>query len=178
MKTAIITMACFLFSIVGHSQNKNVKEETKTTTTTVKSSDGEKKYVKKETVKEVQDIELKEAQAGTKNIDTKPSVVQVTSTTRVTNPDGTTRTVDVDRSSVYSLNGETYKLASDPSGYTMTSTSGVPAVLRRTTTNSYIYRSAGKTAISYFDTNGDLVVETYDDKSNTVTVEKYVSVKK
>ena len=48
MKTTIITMALLLFSIVGQSQNKNVKDETKTTVTTVKTSDGEKKYVKNE----------------------------------------------------------------------------------------------------------------------------------
>src|SRR6478672_3997356 len=109
MKTTIITAACLIFSLVGMSQNKNVKEETKTTVTTVKSSDGTKKYVKNETVKEVQNIKLNEPTPGTKNIDIAPSPVQVTSTTKVTNPDGTTRTVDVDRSSEYSMNGETYK---------------------------------------------------------------------
>jgi hypothetical protein len=178
MKTAIVTMACLLFSIVSQSQNKNVKSETKTTVTTVKSSDGEKKYVKNETVKEVQNIKLNEPTPGTKNIDMKPSPVDVVTTTKVTNPDGTTRTVDVDRSSAYSSNGETYKLTSDASGYTMTNDKGSQALLRRTTTNSYIYRSAGKTAISYFDTNGDLVVEIYDDKSDKVTIEKYTAVKK
>lgn len=178
MKTTLITMACLLFTIVSLSQNKNVKEETKTTTTTVKSSDGEKKYVKKETVKEVQNIKLNPPTSGTKNIDIQPSEVDVISTTKVTNPDGTTRTVDVDRTSVYSSNGETYKLASDASGYRLTDDKGRQALLRRTTTNSYIYRSDGKTAISYFDTNGDLIVEVYDDKSDTITVEKYTIIRK
>jgi hypothetical protein len=177
MKTTIITMALLLFSIVGQSQNKNVKEETKTTVTTVKTSDGEKKYVKKENVKEVQNIELKEPQAGTLNIDTKASPVEVISTTRITNPDGSTRTVDVDRSSTYSANGETYKLSLDAYGYTMSSGKGTPYLLRKTTTNSYIFRSNDKTAISYFDTNGDLIVEIYDDKSDKISVEKYTAVK-
>ena len=178
MKTTFITMAILLSSVIGLSQNKNVKEETKTTVTTVKTSDGEKKYVKDETVKEVQNIELKEPQVGTKNIDTKASPTQVVSTTKITNPDGSTRTVDVDRSSVYSSNGETYKLSLDPLGYTMTSGRGTPALLRRTTTNSYIFRSNNKTAIGYFDTNGDLIVEVYDDKLDKVSVEKYTAVKK
>ena len=43
-----------------NSQNKNVKDETKTTTTTVVDSKGEKTYVKKENTREVQNIELKE----------------------------------------------------------------------------------------------------------------------
>ena len=43
--------------------------------------------------------------------------------------------------------------------------------------NSYIYRTESKTAIGYFDTNGDLIVEVYDDKSDRVTLEKYKAVK-
>lgn len=177
MKTTLITMTFLLFSIVSQSQNKNVKDETKTTTTTVKNSDGEKKYVKKENVKEVQNIELKEEQSNTLNIDTKESPVAVTTTTRITNPDGSTRTVDVDRSSYYLSNGMRYKLALDASGYTMTNGNEKPYLLRKTTTNSYVFRSSDKTAIGYFDTNGDLVVEVYNDKTDTITVEKYTAIK-
>lgn len=177
MKTKIISMALILFSIVGQSQNKNVKEETKTTVTTVKTSDGEKKYVKKENVKEVQNIELKEPKANTLNIDTKESPVAVTTTTRITNPDGSTRTVDTDRSSYYLSNGMRYKLALDASGYTMTNGNEKPYLLRTTTTNSYVFRSSDKTAIGYFDTNGDLVVEVYNDKTDTITIEKYTAIK-
>lgn len=177
MKTTIITTALLLFSIVGQSQNKNVKEETKTTITTVKTSDGEKKYVKKENVKEVQNIQLNDAKANTLNIDIKESPINVVSTTRITNPDGSTRTVDVDRSSYYESNGRSYKLALDAYGYTMTSGEDKPYLLRKTTTNSYLFRSNDKTAISYFDTNGDLIVEIYDDKLDTITVEKYTAVK-
>jgi len=177
MKTTIITLSLLLFSIVGQTQNKNVKEETKTTTTTVKNSDGVKKYVKKENTKEVQNIELQNAKANTLNIDTKESPVNVTTTTRITNPDGSTRTVDVDRSSYYLSNGTRYKLALDAYGYTMSNGNDKPYLLRRTTTNTYMFRSSDKTAISYFDTNGDLVVETYNDKTDTITVDKYTVIK-
>lgn len=177
MKTTLITMTFLLFSIVSQSQNKNVKEETKTTVTTVKTSDGEKKYVKKENVKEVQNIELKEPKANTLNIDTKVSPVEVVTTTKITNPDGSTRTVDIDRSSYYESNGNKYKVNLDASGYTMTLGDSKPALLRKTTTNSYIYRLKDKIAIGYFDTDGNLILETYDDKSDKVTTEKYIVIK-
>ena len=107
----------------------------------------------------------------------KDSPVAVTSTTQITNPDGTTRTVDVDRSSYYESNGSKYKLALDASGYTMSTGKDKPALLRKTSTNSYIFRNNNKTAIGYFDTNGNLVIETYDDKTDKVSVETYSRLK-
>ena len=105
MKTTFITITILLVSSVIYSQNTNVKEETKTTTTTVKNSEGDKKFVKTENVKEVQIVELKDEIPNTLNKETKDSPVTVTTTTKITNPDGTTRTVDIDRSSFYKSNG-------------------------------------------------------------------------
>ena len=51
------------------------------------------------------------------------------------------------------------------------------AILRKTTTNSYIYRSNGQTSIGYFDTNGNLVLETYDDKLDKVSTQTYAPVR-
>ncbi len=177
MKTILFGISVLLCSFTSSAQNKNVQETTKTTVTTVKASDGEKTFVKNENVKEVQNIELKEPQANTLNIEMKESPVSVTATTQITNPDGSTRTVDVDRSSYYASNGNQCKLALDASGYTMSSGNSKPALLRKTSTNSYIYRAKNKTAIGYFDTNGNLVLETYDDKSDRVTVETYSVIK-
>ena len=177
MKTILFGISVLLCSFTSSAQNKNVQETTKTTVTTVKASDGEKTFVKNENVKEVQNIELKEPQANTLNIEMKESPVSVTATTQITNPDGSTRTVDIDRSSYYSSNGTQYKLALDASGYTMSSGNSKPALLRKTSTNSYIFRAKNKTAIGYFDTQGNLVLETYDDKSDKVTVETYNIVK-
>lgn len=177
MKTIIFSALTLLCFINGQSQNKNVQETTKTTVTTVKTNDGEKKFVKNESVQEVQNIELKDEKANTLNIDSKSSPVTVTTSTSITNPDGTTRTVDVDRSSYYLSNGVKYKLNLDASGYTISNGNNKPALLRKTSTNSYIFRSKNKTAIGYFDTSGNLIVEVYDDKSDKVTVEKYTVVK-
>lgn len=177
MKTTIITITILLFSTLIYSQNINIKDETKKTVTTIKNVEGEEKYVKTENVKEVQNIELKGEKPNTLNIDTKDSPVKVTTTTKITNPDGTTRTVDIDRSSYYESNGNKYKINPDASGYTMTLGNSRPALLRKTSTNSYIYRLKDKIAIGYFDTDGNLILETYDDKSDKVTTEKYIVIK-
>jgi hypothetical protein len=177
MKTIVLGMVAFLFSLNSQAQNTNVKETTKTTVTTVKNSDEDKKFIKKENVKEVQNIEMKEPKPNSLNMEMKETPVQVTSVTKITNPDGTTRTVDVDRSSYYMNNGNKYKLVSDPAGYTIIYGKEKPAVLRKTSINSYVYRGKNKMAVGYFDTNGNLVLETYDDKSDKVISETYLIVK-
>ncbi len=175
MKTFIIGIAAALFCVNASAQNRNVTDVSKTTTTTIKDSEGEKQLVKTQNTKEVQNVELQDANSPALNKDVKPSPVQVTSTTQVTMPDGTTRTVDVDRSAYYSLGGSRYKVSMDNSGYSLNEgTTGKRAgVLRRTSNNNYIYRSKDKTSFGYFDANGNLVLETYDDKSDKVIVETY-----
>lgn len=178
MKTQIIGLLTLLFTITSQAQNTNVKDETKTTTTTVTNSNGEKTYVKKENTREVQNIELKEEKPNSLNIETKDSPVQVTTTTKITNPDGTTRTVDIDRSSYYELEGKKFNVASYENGYKLFSddkkTSGL---LRKTSTNTFIYKSGTKTAIGYFNTNGDLVLENYNPKTDEISYETYKIVK-
>lgn len=178
MKTVYIGTMIFLLTLNIQAQNKNVKDETKTTITTVTDSKGDKKYVKKENTREVQEIELKSEKPNTLNIETKDSPIQVVTTTKITNPDGTTRTVDIDRSSYYSLNDKKYKIALDANGYRMLSDDEkTSALLRKTSTNSFIYRSGDKSAIGYFDTNGNLILETYNPKTDTVSYETYIVVK-
>ncbi len=176
-KTLFLSAIAFIFSLNIEAQNTNTQTETKTTISTKKDAKGLHKTVKSEVTKEVQNIELENAKKNTTNIPMKDSPVMVTKTTTITNPDGSTRTVDIDRSAFYESEGNKYKLALDASGYVMTFGDSKPVLLRKTSTNSYIYRSESKTAIGYFDTNGDLVVEVYDDKSDKVTLEKYKAVK-
>ncbi len=174
MKTIVMTLALLFITNTILAQNKNVKDETKTTVTTVKNSEGEKTFVKKENTREVQKIELKEQDPKNINMDMKDSEVSVQKTTTITNPDGSTRTVDVDRSSYYMLDGKKYQVSLDSKGYRILSADNKnEAFLRKTTTNSFIYRSKQKTAIGYFDTEGNLILETYDPKSDTITYEKY-----
>lgn len=178
MKSIFIGMTTLLLTMTIQAQNKNVKDETITTVTTVTTSDGEKKYVKKENTVEVQNIELKEEKPNTLNIETKDTPVEVTTTTKIINPDGTTRTVDIDRSAYYELNGKKFKVALDANGYRMMSdNSKSSSFLRKTSTNSYIFTSGNKTAIGYFDVNGNLVLESYNPKTDQVTFETYTVVK-
>ena len=174
MKTIFYSVLVLLFASNVQSQNKNVKVETKTTTLTTKDNDGEQKTTKSETTKEVQKIELGAQTPGSINVPTKDSPVEVTTTTKITNPDGSTRTVDVDRSAFYESNGNRYKLDLDASGYLMSFGTAKPAVLRKTSINSYIYNSRNRTSVAYFDVNGNLIVESYDPKLNKIVTEKFM----
>lgn len=173
MKTIILGSTALLFSLGIQAQNQNKKTETITTTTTVKDNTGTRKVVKQEEIKQVQDIELNEVPAGTKDTNIKPSPVKVTETTKVI-VDGETKVVDVDHSAFYSANGEKFQVAADRSGYTVTSANTKKiSLLRRTSNNNYIYRNNDKFSVGHFDANGNLVLETYDEKTDTITTEIY-----
>ena len=174
MKSILFGILFICATSTVNSQNKSVKDETKTTTTTIVDSKGEKTYIKEQNTREVQNIELKEQNPKNINMDLKDSAVMVKSTTTITNPDGSTRTVDIDRSSYYLLNGKKYNVALDSRGYRILSEDNKEeAFLRKTSTNSFIYRNKNKIAIGYFDVEGNLILETYDPKTDTVSYEKY-----
>lgn len=175
-KTIAGSVLVFLFSMPTQAQSKNVTKTTKTTTRTVNTPAGEKKFVKEQKTTETQKIEM-DPEKTTLNMETVPTPVVTTSTTKITNPDGSTRTVDIDRTGFYQSNGTTFKLELDAGGYVMTYGTAKPALLRRTSTNSYIYRAETRTAIGYFDLNGDLNVEVYDTENDRVILEKYHAVK-
>ena len=178
MKSILFGILFICATSTVNSQNKNVKDETKTTTTTIVDSKGEKTYVKKENTREVQNIELKEQNPKNINMDMKDSAVMVKSTTTITNPDGSTRTVDIDRSSYYLLNGKKYNVALDSRGYRILSEDNKEeAFLRKTSTNSFIYHNKNKIAIGYFDVEGNLILETYDPKTDTISFQKYIVTK-
>ena len=178
MKTIILGIAVFLFTVNIQAQNKNVKSEVKTTVTTVKNSDGQKKSVKTQEVKEIQKIELKDAESNALNKERKETPVEVTAITSIT-ANGVTNIVDVDRSAYYDLNGEKYEVKLAESGYTIYQPNAEKAaVLRKTSNNNYIYSSKNKTSYGYFDANGNLVLESYGDKTDKITVETFVIIKK
>lgn len=177
MKSIQILTASFLLTMALQAQNKQVKETIQITTTNVKTADGDKKYVKEEKVQEVQNIEFKPESPNTLNIEKKETPVIVTTTAKITNPDGSTRTVDIDRSAYYESKGKAYKVALDADGYRMTFKNSKPALLRKTSTNSYIYQVNDQIAIGYFDVDGNLIIEKYDTKLDKVTSEKFGLVK-
>jgi len=118
-------------------------------------------------------VEVKEEVADPLNKEMKNTPVQVLATTEVS-VNGVTKVVDVDRSSYYNLDGKKYQLTADKSGYSMFAPSGKKAaVIRKTSNNSYIFTNKNKTSFGYFDKDGNLILETYDQKADKVTVEKF-----
>ena len=173
MKNLAFGLLLILFSIHSQAQNKNVKSEVLTTTTTVNNSDGEKKTVETQEIQEVQNIEIKDADTNVLNKETKETPVQVTKTTKITE-NGITKVIDIERSAYYNLNGQKYQIIADKEGYTMYFPQGTKAaILRKTSNNNYIFKSKNNTSYGYFDIDGNLILETYDDKTDKVTVTKY-----
>lgn len=173
MKTIALSLVSFFALSTLQAQNENVQKTTEIKTTTIKDSDGEKKIVRTVETNQVQKVELGEEKANTLNIETVASPVNVVTQTKVS-VDGVVQSIDVDRSAVYNFDGKDYKVSLDKSGYTITnSDSKNQAFLRRTSNNNYIYKTKNKTSVGYFDEKGNLILETYDEKTDKIILEKY-----
>jgi len=156
--------------------NQNVTKESKTTTVTVNDGTAPKKVVKTEKTEATQQIELKDASSKKLNKDIQQTPVQVNASTTISG-DGIA-TQEVDRSSYYQLNGQNFHFVTDNSGYKITAPDNSNiGVLRRTSNNNYIYRTKDRVSVGHFDANGNFVLESYDDKTDGVTVETYTRVK-
>ena len=172
------TIESFVFLFCFSVFAQNTQTETKTKTFLIKDSEGIHKTVKIEVLKKDQKIELGKETQNSINIPTIDSPILVTTSTKITNPDGTTRYVQLDRSGYYEYYGRIYVLSLDASGYILTHGDLKPALLRKTSINCYIYYQETKIAIAYFDSNENLVVEFYDALSNQIIIEKYNHIKK
>lgn len=176
MKT-ILTGLLLLIGLTVTAQKTNVSKETKTTTVTVKDGTNDpKKLVKTDVIETKQDIELKDANSKKLNKDIKQTPVQVTETSTISGD----FVPPMEKGSTirYQLDGKYYVLATDEHGYTITSPQDPnTAILRKASNNSYIYRTKERVSLSYFNKNGDLVIETYDEKADAITVTTYTRVK-
>ncbi len=157
------------------AQNTNVTDISKTTVTTVKDSDGSRSVVKEQHVQTKQDIKFEDAESSKLNKDQVPTPVQVTSTVQITGPDGRTRTVDVDRSAMYTSGKDAYKMIIDNTGYTLMDDRGKKLGLLRplASPNQYIYTSGNKTYYGTFDSSGNFILQRYDDKTDTIVTETF-----
>ncbi|MBD3581487.1 hypothetical protein [Flavobacterium selenitireducens] len=171
MRTTIFTIATAFFALAVQAQQ--VQKESTTTVTTVKDSDGERKLVKTQEQVATQQLQFQDGESKALNKDLASTPTQVMSTTTVTAPDGTTRVVDVDRSAFYTSGSNKYQVRLDNVGYSVMDGSKRSAVLRNLGPNAYIYSAKGKTAHAYFDKNGNMVVSTYDPKTDKITTETY-----
>lgn len=174
MKAIVITIGALLFTFGIQAQNKNVTEVSRTTTRTVKDSEGEKKLIKKEDYSATQKIDFEDADSNKLNKEQKMTPVEVTATTQIIDEDGNVRSIDVDRSAIYNYGGNTYQLSLDNSGYTVINNSSkTPAMLRKTSNGNYIYSTKDRVSFGYFDRDGNLILETYDAKSDKIIYERY-----
>ena len=178
MKSLAITIGALLFTFGIQAQNKNVTEVSKVTTRTVKTSEGEKKLIKKEDVSATQKIDFEDADSKKLNKEVKSTPIEVTATTQIIDEDGNVRTIDVDRSAIYNFGGNTYQLSLDNTGYTVINNSSrEPAMLRKTSNGNYIYSTKDRISFGYFDKAGNLILETYDAKNDKIIYERYDLIK-
>lgn len=177
MKNIVLALALALGLSVNAQVNKNVTKETTTTRTTVnKGNQGVKSSEVNQTRTAQQELDFKDAESNKLNKDLKPTPVAVTTSTTISG-DGIP-TQEIDRSSYYTLNGQRYQFVTDKTGYRVISGDNQNfGTMRRTSNNNYIYRSGTTTSIGYFDKDGNFVVESYDDKTDGVTVQTYSRVR-
>lgn len=167
MKNIAIALLLSLgLTATAQDKNKNKTEEVTTTTVTVNDGTGKpKKVTKTETTTSNQNIELKDANSTKLNKDATYTNEKVSESTKIEG-DGVP--------TYYSLNGERYIFITDKTGYKVAApTDRNYAVVRKTANGQYIYRTKDATSIGYFNDNGDFVVETYDDKTDGITVQTF-----
>lgn len=175
MKTIILGLLFLFTANTMIAQNKDVKEEVTTTTTTIKDSDGERKIVEKVKNSEVQNIEFEDPNSSSLNKTVKSTPVNVTTTSEII-VDGETQYRDVDHSAYYEFAGTKYEIKSDSKGYLLfdSNKKSSSGLLRKTSNNNYIYRSENKISVGYFDKNGNLILETYDPKTDSMIREEFL----
>jgi hypothetical protein len=176
MKKVIITAVLLVFGLTMNAQNKQVTKESTTTRVTVNDGTKPRQVTRTESTEAVQNVELHDAESNKLNKDIKPTPVQVQKSTTVSGTGIPAQ--EIDRASYYQFNGQNYQFISDNSGYRIASPDNTSmGVLRRTSNNNYIYRTKDRVSVGHFDENGNFVVESYDDKTDGVTVETYTRVK-
>ena len=174
MKAIALTIGALLFTFGIQAQNKNVTKVSKTTTRTVKDSDGEKKLTKQVDYNATQKIDFEDADSNQLNKEQKNTPFEVTATTSIIDEDGNVRSIDVDRSAVYNYGGNTYQISLDNSGYTVSNNNMKdPAMLRKTSNGNYIYSTKDRVSFGYFDKEGNMILETYDAKNDKIIYERY-----
>ncbi|WP_136666694.1 hypothetical protein [Flavobacterium sp. H122] len=174
MKT-MLGMLVFFFAVNSQAQKNNTQTEVKTTVTTVKDSEGEKKLVKSEVTREVQKVgvEAEMEKPNTKNIPMANNPVEVTKATAI-NSNGETRVVDVKKSAYFMNNGRKFQLQTENEGYRMLEGEGkFTGLLRKTSNNNFLYVSKNRHAYGYFDADGNFILETYNPKTDKMEIEKY-----
>lgn len=174
MKKLMILSVMILGTSVTFAQNTNVLKETETKVTTIKDSKGERKIEKTIVRNETQPVELEMSEQKGKNIPMKENVpVNVQTKTKVA-VDGKTQYVNIEHSAYYMFNNKKYEIKNDEKGYIFYHNGKeTNEFLRKTSRDYYLYINKNDVSIAKFDSNGNLIIESYDKKKDEITVEKY-----
>lgn len=172
MKNLAIAAVVLGMSITVQAQNTNVIKASTTTTTTVNDGSAPKQTVKTQNTEAVNQIELKDGESKQLNKEVMETPYQVNSTTSVSTDPGFN--AKVGQITTYTMGGKEVLFISDKAGYNIkTQDNKDLGKLRRISNNNYIFKSKKTTSVGRFDGSGNFVVETYDDKTDGVTVETY-----
>ena len=159
MKKLIYTVCAALFTITAVQAQEKI-EETTTTRTTVKSSLGNETVYKTEKVSTVTPTQLDPADEGKVN-----QALQSGNTI-------------VKREVTYTYNDSEFKLEESESGYTImrtrdNNTSEYGTMRQLAKGDVYLLKTADGISVSYFDENGNMVSEEYNNDDDSVTTVTY-----
>lgn len=161
MKKIAFILALATFSMSYAQENKNEKKETVVTKTTVQNSKGEEVSTKAVTKTEEQVIALERSDAN------------------MTNQNITMLPTKVDTNVTYSNDGVDYSFEAQNKGFKMMSRDDVNnsedfAILRPSSQKGYYIMSQdGVSSFGYFNQNGNFVVESYDETSDSIVTTVY-----
>ena len=159
MKKFIYTLCAALVTMTAVQAQETI-EETTTTRTTVKSSLGNETVYKTEKVSTVTPTQLDPADEGKVN-----QALQSGNTI-------------VKREVTYTYNDSEFKLEESESGYTImrtreNSTSEYGTMRKLAKGDVYLLKTADGISVSYFDNNGNMVSEEYNNDDDSVTTVTY-----
>lgn len=174
----LIYMFTFLLVSGMYAQEKtptDKMETTKTTTTTI-DKNGEKQVVGK----------VKETTRKEQKIKTNQYGGETVNGYKVDTPIKVSKTIQIDKDwdpfydmknkiVYYNLNGEPMTFNSTDSGFSIASSQNDSHGTARKSASSHLYLTniQGHSGVGYFDNNGNLIVEYYDDKIDMMVTEIY-----
>ncbi len=164
MKTILYTAALALCAITTtQAQEKPMEdkvEETATVRTTVKTALGNETVTKKTTTTKVTDKMLDPADAGKTNQKLLSANTKVRTET------------------TYTFDNADFKLKETPRGFTViqstdSNSAQIATLTKLAKGDVYLMRKGDEISVSYFDNDGNLVSEKYDDSTDSMTIVKY-----
>ncbi|MCM5663553.1 hypothetical protein [Galbibacter mesophilus] len=166
MRNLVLIAAILLGTTLGFAQNKEILEETVTTTTKVKTNTGEKELKETVTVKKEQDVNLSETDKNSLNQDRASAPTKVTKKEMVVDGD---REVIIDRKTSFVCEDNRCDFIPFNEGFTINSEDHMlNATTYQKADNKYIVKTKHGDGIGYFDQEENFIVEITKEDGSTV----------